>query len=83
MGAAQCWSCSPGQQPVCMHARSPPSTLLPGALLFLVQLFKAGADCRGVANSPVLLIPLLSNSIRRFSIISLPLGLDRLLPSLK
>lgn len=44
---------------------------------------KAGADCRGVAISLVLLIPLLSSSIRRFGIILLPLGLGCLLPSLK
>lgn len=51
--------------------------------LFWFSSSKAEADCRGVAISLVLLIPLLSSSIRRFGIISLPLGLGRRLPSLK
>lgn len=77
------------------QARFPPSPCrpcpacvlppLPAArrFLFWFSSSKAEADCRGVAISLVLLIPLLSSSIRRFSIISLPLGPGRRSPSLK
>lgn len=79
MGKVPPSPCHP--HPACVQAPRPLPTSR--RFLFWFSSSKAEADCRGVAISLVLLIPLLSSSIRRFGIILLPLRLGRCSPSLK